>query len=279
VADHFTSSSLAGVYAPLCHHLTTSGYEVSPRGRLTREILDTTVTINDPTDVVLPPSSGRVAYRPVIGIAEGLLLIAGVSDPPLMARISPAFHQFTDGGAFHGAYGPRLRYQLPRAISRLVNDPDTRQAVVTIWDPLHDGAEPAQESPADLPCTVYLNFRVRHGQLSLKVHMRSNDLWLGFPYDVFQFTLLQKTVAEVLSLKLGSYVHHVDSMHIYEQHWNVANKVEFVPGETRPVVKGLGATTWQHARQFATELLYEEVVWTPGTTCQYLDKMISSYRS
>jgi thymidylate synthase len=271
----FSNTGLADIYPRLCHDLLDGGSDVRPRGKLTKELLDVTIQIEDPADVRLD-AVNRARYKPAIGVAEGLLLIAGVSDPALMTRISPAFKAFTDGGAFHGAYGPRLRFQLPRAIERLAADRDTRQAVVTIWDPLHDGAEPEQDSPRDLPCTVYLNLRIRDGKLTLKTHMRSNDAWLGLPYDVTQFTLLQRTIADVLGLPAGPYVHHVDSLHLYEGHWDSAEQTH-APTSGYPSLGGLTAATWSQARLLAMELLYEDLFWGEDTPEARLSVLINRY--
>ena len=45
--------------------------------------------------------------------------------------------------------------------------------------------------------------------------MRSQDLWLGFGYDVFAATVLQEFLAGWLGVELGEYHHHVDSLHLY----------------------------------------------------------------
>lgn len=275
--DCFEHDGLADVYPAMCQTVMDHGDDVSPRGAKTKELCDVTIKLNDPTDVVLPAATNRVGYRPAIGVAEGLCLIAGVADPALMTRVSRAFTGFTDGGAFHGAYGPRLRFQLPRIIDRLQDDEDTRQAVVTIWDPLYDGASSEQEPPRDLPCTVYLNFRVRNGQLTLKTHMRSNDLWLGFPYDVFQFTLLQRTVAYLLGVEAGPYVHHVDSLHLYERHWLPAREVQYAPCTGRTRLRGVEAASWAQARLIALELLYQQVGHS-STTEEWLAAQLDPYR-
>ena len=47
--------------------------------------------------------------------------------------------------------------------------------------------------------------------------MRSNDLWTGFPYDVFQFTAMQILMSMELGLELGSYTHIAGSLHLYER--------------------------------------------------------------
>jgi thymidylate synthase len=98
---------------------------------------------------------------------------------------------------------------------KLRDDPDTRQAVITLWDPALDRHDP--QPKRDYPCTVMLHFMIRGGKLTLRVHMRSNDVWLGLPYDVFQFTQLQLTLARALGIEAGDYVHQASSLHLYER--------------------------------------------------------------
>jgi hypothetical protein len=69
----------------------------------------------------------------------------------------------------------------------------------------------------DYPCTIGFNFTIsEHGTLEMNVLMRSNDVWRGFAYDVFQFTQLQRTLARVLGVYPGMYRHTAWSMHMYE---------------------------------------------------------------
>ena len=69
----------------------------------------------------------------------------------------------------------------------------------------------------DLPCTISLQYLIREGALHCIVYMRSNDLWLGFPYDVFCFTAFQTKLAMELGVKLGTYTHIAGSLHLYER--------------------------------------------------------------
>ena len=46
--------------------------------------------------------------------------------------------------------------------------------------------------------------------------MRSNDVYRGFPGDVFAFTFLQELVARTLGLEIGTYSHFVGSLHLYD---------------------------------------------------------------
>lgn len=246
----------------LIGRIEREGDYVAPRGLGTRELRDVTITITDPSDVLLY-GCNRAGYHPAIGAVEGLLLIAGISDPPLLSLVAPQFATFQDGGALHGAYGPRLRTQLPWIVDRLTADPHTRQAVCTIWDPLYDLAgDPAR----DTPCTVDLLFRVRDGKLTLKTHMRSNDLWRGWCYDVIMFTMLQQTMAHALNLPVGPYVHHASSLHLYDVDRPAAARVTAPDGGLRQKLLGLPVRErddtvplhrWHIAQDWAKRLLYD----------------------
>ena len=56
--------------------------------------------------------------------------------------------------------------------------------------------------------------------------MRSNDAWLGLPYDMFQFCQLQLTLCNSLDLIPGTYRHTALSMHLYLRNVSEASKVQ-----------------------------------------------------
>lgn len=206
---HLYLGSMQRDYSELVGVVRDLGYKTSSRGLEHREIEGMQVRLANPY-LVGVDGIGRKSNS-AIGWVEGLQLVAGESYPNLMTKVAGNFERFKNGEVFHGSYGPRIRSQMPMAIERLMNDPGTRQAVVSIWDPLHDN-----QSRRDVPCTLGFQFLIRNERLVMITNMRSNDVWLGFPYDVFQFTLLQKTVANCLGLRAGTYVHNVGSMHLYE---------------------------------------------------------------
>ena len=68
-----------------------------------------------------------------------------------------------------------------------------------------------------MPCTRLLNFQVRDGKLDLTVYMRSNDVIFGFSaVNVFNFTLIQEYIANILKIPVGKYYHVVNNFHYYE---------------------------------------------------------------
>ena len=60
----------------------------------------------------------------------------------------------------------------------------------------------------------------------MTTYMRSNDIWMGFPYDVFQFTAMQILLSMQLGVELGTYTHISGSLHLYERDLVVAKKNE-----------------------------------------------------
>jgi thymidylate synthase len=100
--------------------------------------------------------------------------------------------------------------QLSNVISMLRQNPDTRQAAISIFD----GKE-RQLYNNDTPCTYAVQFTILHGKLDMSVLMRSNDLWYGFCNDQYQFSNLQMLVAHELNIPVGVYYHYAHNLHLY----------------------------------------------------------------
>jgi len=102
-------------------------------------------------------------------------------------------------------------------VDKLRADPFTRQAVIQVWDRQKD-SQHRVPMPKDIPCTLSITFGTEGKRLlTMSVVMRSNDVWLGLPFDVFQFRQLQRTVANCLGWDIGQYCHHDVSMHAYDR--------------------------------------------------------------
>ena len=231
-------------YVDLVQHVLKHGKETAPRGMKTREIEDAIIRIDDVYNT-LPLNINRGTV-PGIGAVEACQLMSGTSFPDLVIAIGPQFKNYAeDNGVFHGAYGPRTNGQYEVIIDRLKADPDSRQAVATIWNPQYD----LQPQKRDYPCTILHQFRIRDNKLNMSVYMRSNDVWLGAAYDFFQFTRVQIAMASVLGIEPGKYAHHVGSLHIYEQHYAAADKLKKTDKKVDiPVITG---RTWNEVKSSA----------------------------
>jgi thymidylate synthase len=203
----------------LLNGLLTYGDEVNPRDMPTRELLGVTTKVDMRWPIV------AVAQRK-LGLrfmaAEAAWILSGDNRVETIRPYSKEIERFSDDGVwFAGAYGPPLRDQLGYLVSTLARDPLSRQAVATIW-------RPRPGSSKDVPCTVSAQLLLRPGTgETLRVHvivnMRSSDAWLGWPYDVFNFTCLGYYVAAHLmrrtSLNIypGTLTLNAGSQHLYER--------------------------------------------------------------
>lgn len=197
-----------------------SGNDVAPRGQVTKELLQQTSVIDMRRPVVTLPE--RKLSTKFLG-GEAYWILSGDNRVETIAPYNKNIVNYSDDGeTFFGAYGPRILSQLDYVVDKLKSDADTRQAVLTIW----------RENPPetkDVPCTVAVHFMIRDHKLNCHVFMRSNDLWLGFPYDVFNFSMLSHLVCCRLNafvvedggaiIEPGVLYHTASSRHIYEQHF------------------------------------------------------------
>lgn len=230
------------------HMIKFHGSEVTVRGMKTKELEDVTFEFSSPH--YCWTNGLRKSMKHVIGVAEAMQLIGAFSDPVRMCEIAPNMKAFLDGGIFKGAYGIRAGAQIDKIVKLLKNDPETRQAVITLRDPYRDLFEKSK----DVPCTIAMSFRIRNGKLNMTTHMRSNDLVWGLPYDIIQFCLLQMTIANELGIGSGTYTHHADSLHIYERHAEMMQECvsKFNIETPQPMILGLSS------RAFAADIFYSD---------------------
>ncbi len=117
-------------------------------------------------------------------------------------------------------YHQRIKDQLPLIIEELARNPFSRRAQFTTWDQENDISS---EDPPCLQRGWYRCTQDEQGILHLHGHisMRSNDAFKANFMNMFAFVMLQKRLADELSLKLGrevrvgQYTHFADSFHVY----------------------------------------------------------------
>ena len=73
----------------------------------------------------------------------------------------------------------------------------------------------------------------------MSVYMRSNDIWYGFCNDQYQFSSLQKMIAERLSIDVGWYYHHAHNMHLYNNKLINMYYLYHIPGKKIGVTRNL----------------------------------------
>jgi thymidylate synthase len=193
-------------------------YSTATRAKTAIEIPNVSFTIRDP--IARTPYLAARRANIVFNHAEALWYLSGRDDLDMIAHYAPRLRGLSENGTTltGTAYGPRLfashdpggRSQFDRILALLRDDPDTKRAAMLIMRP-DELADPANP---DVACTLGLQFMLRASQLHATAYMRGNDAMIGLLGDTFAFTFIQEFAARLLGVEVGSYAHHVGSMHI-----------------------------------------------------------------
>lgn len=191
----------------------------------THELLHASFCIHDPRQRWI--TSRRPQINPAFAIAELVWILRGREDSAFLNFWNSQLHKFSGNGPkYDGAYGYRLREQfgtdqLESAYLALRGCPESRQVVLQIWDPKQDMPDAlGRPVSSDVPCNICSMLKIRNGRLEWTQILRSNDLFLGVPYNFIQFTSLQEIMAGWLGVEMGHYVQFSDSLHVYQRDWS-----------------------------------------------------------
>lgn len=204
----------------------SSNIRESRDGNVIDEIINATTVIEDPTRCFMKNKIRKMPIRYAIG--ELLWYLSGNNDLKSIRMFTKAWDRMSDDGeTVNSNYGYCLMdkfgfNQIEQALVQLQDNPSSRQVVLHIKEARNLIDNPTK----DLNCTVCLQLFIREGKLYMTTYMRSNDLWLGFPYDVFQFTCLQILLAMQLHVDVGTYTHVAGSLHLYERDYIKGKKNE-----------------------------------------------------
>lgn len=238
-------------YVDVCSRMLHWGRPRDSRVGQVMEIRDFMFTLSS-TALDIPLGVGRnVPLK--LAAAEAIQLCGGHGLPDLTEAVSSKIAEYVrdSDGTVHGNYGARIGWQIVDVVNKLQADPNSRQAVIQLWDKTLDSAFRVP-MPKDIPCTLTMTFGTDiEGRLEMSVVMRSNDVWLGLPFDVFQFRQLQRTVANCLGWPVGEYCHHAVSMHAYEKNTAQIRGLQVEDGWTPMRMAGAALPTGLHPRQAA----------------------------
>ena len=115
--------------------------------------------------------------------------------------------------------------QIKAVIAMLKNNPDSRRMLVSAWNPtvLPDTSVSFSENVAKgraalPPCHAFFQFYVVDGKLSCQLYQRSADIFLGVPFNIASYALLNMMIAQVCDLEAGEFIHTFGDAHIYSNH-------------------------------------------------------------
>ncbi|MDN5789758.1 MAG: thymidylate synthase [Micrococcales bacterium] len=109
--------------------------------------------------------------------------------------------------------------QIAKVIEQIRTTPDSRRLVVSAWNAaeVDDMALP--------PCHTMFQFYVHPAsrpegrrRLSCQLYQRSADIFLGVPFNIASYALLNQMVAQLTDLEPGEFVHTLGDAHLYLNH-------------------------------------------------------------
>lgn len=112
-------------------------------------------------------------------------------------------------------YGDNGYYidQLKILIDGLKEDPNSRRHILTAWNP---GELDQMALP---PCHVMSQFYVnKDKELSCHMYQRSQDVFLGAPFNYASYALLTHMIAQVCGYGVGELVVSTGDTHVYKNH-------------------------------------------------------------
>lgn len=107
--------------------------------------------------------------------------------------------------------------QLNYVLNELKTNPFSRRIMMCYWNP------PDFDKTALLPCHfscqfyVDVNYKGEH-ILNCHFNMRSNDVFLGLPFNIFSYTVLTYIMAIKCDMKPGKLLYTGGDVHIYKNH-------------------------------------------------------------
>lgn len=244
--------NLLEVYPQLLNEIRNNSQEAAPRGhRVTEHNGPIVWKIEKPWEWALLIPGRRI--NPFFALAEVVWMWSGKGGTDFITYYNKSMSQFADEGVpyFNAAYGRRVRHagyderpfreipylvtpglstekvdvdQLQFVIKKMKSDPETRQAAISLWDPVKDNFTKSKDHPCNN--MVYVSQRgykegveglqpPTPGKLSMTVVIRSNDLIWGIPYNMIQFVHLQALIAGSLGHEMGSFTVMCNNLHYY----------------------------------------------------------------
>ena len=158
-------------------------------------------------------------WNPVYAEAEWQWYLSGDRNTAklgeLYGKVPEIWKRMADSdGDVNSNYGWQWKRndQIGYVIDLLRNEPDTRQAAISIYD-----CKEHDTFTFDTPCTYAIQFTILNNKLNMSVVMRSNDLWYGFCNDQYQFSKLQHYIWNRLDrdVEIGTYFHFAHNLHLY----------------------------------------------------------------
>jgi thymidylate synthase len=182
--------------------------------RISKELLNLTITMTNPeNDVTEPIRIMRELKKWVY---------------PELDELEDVMFQKESSNVYYYTYGARLfsyasiKNQIDDfIIPLLMKDKNTRRAIAMLYYPLSDSMLDAKEAPG----LISIYFKIIDGKLTASTLLRSNDMFIGWPANIYQIYTLQKYIAQKIGVMTGSITSISHSAHVFKEYEEEINHV------------------------------------------------------
>jgi len=175
--------------------------------RTSREALNVMITITEPKYDITKPIETMNSLKKWVY--------------PELDELEDVFFKKDASSSYYYTYGTRLfkfansKNQIDDFIIPLLKKyPSTRRALAAVYRPLVDSRLSSKENP----CLISIYFKIINNKLTVSALLRSNDMFIGWPANIYQVYLLQKYVSEKLGIETGSITTVSHSAHIFSEY-------------------------------------------------------------
>lgn len=178
-------------------------------GRTCREIMNLNIEIKNPSDDITSPIE-------IISSFKGWVYprLDEIANITLTRKYSPG-HSYVYGQrifSFDNSINQIDKFIIPL----LRKDETTRRAIISLWHPNLDSNIYNKEAPS----LVLIGFFIRDEKIDITATIRSNNIFFGFPANIYQIHILHEYVGQRLNKTLGKINLTLLSAHIFEDQFN-----------------------------------------------------------
>lgn len=189
-------------------HIIDEGIEFSDHDqRKCKEELNVMIKINHPEQDITKPIEVMRSLKKWVY--------------PELDELEDIFFKKEASSFYYYTYGARIfnyanvKNQVDDFIIPLLKkDPNSRRAVVVLYSPVADSRVNKKETPS----LISIFIKIIEKKLTLTIVIRSNDMFIGWPANIYQIYLLQKYVGEKLGIETGSVTTVSHSAHIFTEY-------------------------------------------------------------
>jgi thymidylate synthase len=126
--------------------------------------------------------------------------------------------------AIRFGYYKDTRDQIDYCLNLLKTNPDSRRIRVSAWNPIEIDKCLLPPCHTDFQFYTEVNTNSNKRRLSISFSMRSNDYFLGNPFNVSSYALLLGIIAHLTDMEPHMVVGNYVDCHLYSNHIEAANK-------------------------------------------------------